>query len=374
PTPYCEYYEKEEKKRALESITSQDIRFETNSSTLDAKDKLALDSMYTANLERKKKIFIIIGYTDSETADNVTLSKARADSVKSYLSHTYKVNELNFITYGLSSSHPVAGNSTNSGRQQNRRATIWTSDLDISQVVFRKGLAYLKVDSTKQAFLEFVRWLRIIPPAQKIEILIDPRLEKLKHSSFWKLLVEKVKASYSNYFDANGAFYLDSLFFEDQMYRRFGHSLAGYIEEIDTIPFDRFEMEIDALRRDSLNFLSLQKYLDHMDYPEISKVGRRQARAAGYVILHNGDSLVYQKYIPILKALCMEGEAEWDIFAHMTDKLHWEKHEPQEYGTQYTTGLDGGNDVILYLVDDLEKVNLRRKKIGMGPIAPIINE
>ena len=63
----------------------------------------------------------------------------------------------------------------------------------------------------------------------------------------------------------------------------------------------------------------------------------------------------------------MEGEAEWDVFAMMTDKLHVVKKEFQEYGTQYNI-LENGQ-VELYKVDDINEVNMRRKKIGMGPTA-----
>jgi hypothetical protein len=121
--------------------------------------------------------------------------------------------------------------------------------------------------------------------------------------------------------------------------------------------------------KDSLNRLAIEKYLNQNPYPEISKVGRRQARAMGYVILHQGDTLLYEKYIPVIKARCMEGEAEWDVFAMMTDKLHAEKNEPQEFGTQYTLTEDGGHE--LYKVDDIKLVNDRRRGSGMGPTAEV---
>jgi hypothetical protein len=89
----------------------------------------------------------------------------------------------------------------------------------------------------------------------------------------------------------------------------------------------------------------------------------------GYVILHQGDSLLYKKYIPVIKARCMEGEAEWDVFAMMTDKLHVVKKEFQEYGTQYSI-LENGQ-VELYKVEDINAVNERRKRIGMGPTGEV---
>jgi outer membrane protein OmpA-like peptidoglycan-associated protein len=371
PTPYCEYYEKEEKQRTLQSITNLDVNFESNSSTLDQKDEIELDSFYQANLLRDGKIFIIIGHTDSQKAENVALSEARAESVKFYLHQKYNFNELNMLTFGLGSSNPLADNASASGRLQNRRTAIRTSDLTISQIFYRKGLDYVSEDSLQQAYFQFTRWLRMVPMAKRVEMLMDARLNKLKRSKYWKPLVTIVRDSYSAYFDSNNSFFLDSLYFEDQLFRTYSpYQLCGYIPEIDTVVLPELKItEKKALQKDSLNRIAILKYLDQNPYPEISKVGRRQARALSYVILHQGDSILYKKYIPILKARCMEGEAEWDLFAMMTDKLHVVKKEPQEYGTQYTLTDDGGHE--LYQVDDITQVNIRRKKIGMGPTAEV---
>ena len=60
----------------------------------------------------------------------------------------------------------------------------------------------------------------------------------------------------------------------------------------------------------------------------------------------------------------MEGEAEWDVFAKMTDKLCITKGEPQVYGTQYDR--DSNGRTILYKIDDIDQVNYRRMRIGLG--------
>ncbi len=369
PTPYCEYYEKENKKRVLNSVTALDLRFESNSSTLDAKDELELDSFYQANLERKDKIFVILGHTDSEAAENIALSNSRAESVKAYLNETYKVNKQSMLSFGLGSSYPIADNATSKGRLQNRRTTIRTSDLTIAQLFYRKGLEYLKTDSVGKANIQVTRWIKMVPMAKRIEMLVDPRLNKLKHSDYWKPLVAEVRKGYSLYPDAKNAFFLDSMYFEDQKYRTYSpYSLNGLIEEIDTVILPEFKFTEEQFnQRDSLNYLAIQKYLGMNGYPEISKVGRRQSRALGYIILHYFDSLTFERYIPIIKNRCMEGEAEWDMYAMMTDKLCIIKNEPQVYGTQYVRDTKG--QPILYKIDDIEKVNYRRMRIGLAPTA-----
>jgi hypothetical protein len=42
PTPYCEFYEKEGCNVPSQSITNLEIHFESNSSTLDPKDEIAV--------------------------------------------------------------------------------------------------------------------------------------------------------------------------------------------------------------------------------------------------------------------------------------------------------------------------------------------
>ncbi len=113
-----------------------------------------------------------------------------------------------------------------------------------------------------------------------------------------------------------------------------------------------------------MNYVAIQKYLGVNGYPEISKVGRRQSRALGYIILHYFDSLTFERYIPIIKNRCMEGEAEWDVYAMMTDKLCIIKDIPQEYGTQYVRSPNGQS--LLYKIDNIEKVNYRRMRIGLS--------
>jgi hypothetical protein len=367
PTPYCEYYEKESKKRLLNSITTLDLRFETNSSELDEIDQLELDSFYQVNLEKKDRIFVIIGHTDSETAENINLSNSRAESVRTYLHERYKINKQSMLTFGLGSAYPIADNKTSKGRFQNRRVTIRTCDLTISQLFYRKGLEYLQTDSLSIANIQFTRWIKMVPLAKRVEMMVDPRLYKLKRSMYWNPLLTEVRKGYSSYPDAKSAFFLDSLYFEDQVYRTYSpFGLNGYIKEIDTIALPEFKFtEQQFNHKDSINFDALERYLDKNGYPLISKVGRRQSRAVGFIILHHFDSLTFEKYLPIIKNLCIIGEAEWDVFAKMTDKLCVARGEPQVYGTQYDR--DSSGRITLFKVDDIESVNYRRMRIGLGP-------
>jgi outer membrane protein OmpA-like peptidoglycan-associated protein len=71
---------------------------------------------------------VIEGHTDSKGPANynLTLSKARANAVKTYLLQEYGIDAKRLTTTGYGESQPVASNDTVQGRQNNRRviATI----------------------------------------------------------------------------------------------------------------------------------------------------------------------------------------------------------------------------------------------------------
>ena len=68
----------------------------------------------------------IEGHTDSKGGDayNQTLSQRRAQSVIRYLAKSLGVEEDRLLAVGKGESDPIADNSTDSGRQKNRRVQI----------------------------------------------------------------------------------------------------------------------------------------------------------------------------------------------------------------------------------------------------------
>jgi outer membrane protein OmpA-like peptidoglycan-associated protein len=73
-----------------------------------------------------KTTVTVIGHTDSlgSNADNQVLSEKRARSVLDYFA-SQNVNPLRLETHGKGESEPRADNSTESGRQLNRRVELW---------------------------------------------------------------------------------------------------------------------------------------------------------------------------------------------------------------------------------------------------------
>ena len=109
-------------------VNMSDVLFDFNKYTLkpEAREKLAKVSgilLAYPNLKLQ-----VEGYTDNIGSDeyNQKLSEERADGVRDYLV-SQSVAEAGISAQGYGKTHPIADNSTNSGRAQNRRVELVVS-------------------------------------------------------------------------------------------------------------------------------------------------------------------------------------------------------------------------------------------------------
>ncbi len=106
-------------------LVLKNIVFESNKSNLLKQSFVELDKL-VAYLKRNPNYKInIAGHTDNigKEIDNNNLSKARAKVVADYLTEN-GINKANIKHFGFGSLKPVATNSTEEGRQKNRRVEI----------------------------------------------------------------------------------------------------------------------------------------------------------------------------------------------------------------------------------------------------------
>ena len=101
------------------------VTFATNSSDLSPAFFNVLNSVSKVLVEFDQTVVEVAGHTDSTGADsyNQALSERRAGSVSQYL-RSQGINSQRMITIGMGESLPVADNTTDSGRQANRRVEI----------------------------------------------------------------------------------------------------------------------------------------------------------------------------------------------------------------------------------------------------------
>ena len=110
----------------IDSLILGDVLFDFNSSDLKPEaESYLLELMKTINKE-SISLIEIYGYTDNIGTDayNEKLSQERAESVKKLLSKK-GLPELSMKTFGMGKTNPVTDNSTEEGRQKNRRIEIF---------------------------------------------------------------------------------------------------------------------------------------------------------------------------------------------------------------------------------------------------------
>jgi OOP family OmpA-OmpF porin len=129
PTPVKESPAKTLKKR-METIEAKIntgvlkiIQFKSGSAELLSNSRATLD-MIAEEFKKFPDLKILIeGHTDSEglSNDNQVLSQLRVERVKNYLVQEHGLNPNNFEAIGYGETRPLADNTTEAGRQKNRR-------------------------------------------------------------------------------------------------------------------------------------------------------------------------------------------------------------------------------------------------------------
>lgn len=86
-----------------------------------------------------------------------------------------------------------------------------------------------------------------------------------------------------------------------------------------------------------------------------------------FLVLQHNHSIYQKKYIPLLREKSSQGLIAKSKLALMEDRILMNDGAPQIYGTQVTRK-NRNENWKLYDLYEPEKVNYRRKEIGLGPI------
>jgi outer membrane protein OmpA-like peptidoglycan-associated protein len=107
------------------TMTSQ-TAFETNSADIKSGFHSTMDKVAEVVVRYGKTTLTVVGHTDDvgSNAYNQSLSERRALSVAQYL-ESRRVDRMRLATAGKGETQPRSSNSTESGRQENRRVEIY---------------------------------------------------------------------------------------------------------------------------------------------------------------------------------------------------------------------------------------------------------
>jgi len=106
-------------------VNLPEVTFAVNSTTISPAMRNTLDGVAQSMINYPNSLIDVMGHTDSTGSDayNLDLSKRRAESVSNYLT-SRGVARARIETIGYGEQYPVADNTTEQGRAQNRRVEI----------------------------------------------------------------------------------------------------------------------------------------------------------------------------------------------------------------------------------------------------------
>lgn len=111
----------------------------------------------------------------------------------------------------------------------------------------------------------------------------------------------------------------------------------------------------------------LSDIIDIIGYPTIDKVGKEANEATWLIIQHSiGQPEFMKKCAKLLEEAVSENKADPKSLAYLTDRIAVFEGKEQLYGTQFDWDEQGNLSPNPF--DDLNKVNKRRKSIGLNTL------
>lgn len=129
--------------------------------------------------------------------------------------------------------------------------------------------------------------------------------------------------------------------------------------------FDGYNKEMETLHNKNADILN--NIIEKIGYPTVEKVGKAANEAAWLVIQHSiGQPEFMKKCAVLLEKAVEENQANPKQLAYLTDRIAVFEGRAQLYGTQFDW--DENGEMSPKPLDDLEKVNQRRKSIGLNSL------
>ncbi len=119
-------------------------------------------------------------------------------------------------------------------------------------------------------------------------------------------------------------------------------------------------------RNDSINFARTIELLDANGWIPKSKVGT--ANQALFFVIQHASSEIIDKYIALFETAAKNDEIPRNLYAKMYDRQQMFSGKPQRYGTQRVRKDPSTKEMVLWKIEDPEKVNSLRKEMDLPPL------
>jgi hypothetical protein len=115
------------------------------------------------------------------------------------------------------------------------------------------------------------------------------------------------------------------------------------------------------------NASRLEEIFNTVGIPTVEKVGIEAYKACWFIVQHSIDHPKFMKrYQAALKVIANQNKTYQVDLAYLSDRINFFEGRPQKYGTQFDW--DDNYEMSPYQFDSLEKVNIRRKSLGLNTL------
>jgi hypothetical protein len=212
------------------------------------------------------------------------------------------------------------------------------------------------------------------------EIMNERALNTLHNDVRWNALIDKIKqnrydelsniklpgGNYVENIDKPLIILLDSLVFEDKKWRKYSEKNYKKKPLDDTISIETINNNI--ARTDSLNYIQCLKIFSQYGYPDYKIAGKNGSDNFCYLVVQQDNHPDFQNAVAkMMKIAVDEGLATNYDYAYLIDRVKVNTNQLQIYGTQKKLKKDSNSYEPMPLIDP-EKVNERRKSMGLPPI------
>lgn len=122
------------------------------------------------------------------------------------------------------------------------------------------------------------------------------------------------------------------------------------------------EMKIN----DSINLSKTIKLLDRYGWIPRAKVGT--ANQALFFVIQHAKPEIIEKYISLYESAAKENDIPREPYAKMFDRNQMYAGKPQRYGTQRVRKNPSTKEIVLWKIEDPNKVNTLRKEMNLPPL------
>jgi len=118
---------------------------------------------------------------------------------------------------------------------------------------------------------------------------------------------------------------------------------------------------------DSTNEVAITQFLDEHGWLGANVIGSK-GNSTLFLVIQHSPLETQEKYLPMMQDAVKKGNARGSSLALLEDRINLRNQRHQVYGSQIGTLPETGENVVQPLADP-DRVDMRRKEVGLGPIS-----